>query len=214
MFAILYFIFSTRLGAGIEHYGLYLLLGLIQWNFLNLAAGTAMRNILLNGNLIKSMRFERETLITSSVVMALLSHFFELIVFALFLLFFGVKPVFMLLFPFILALQFFFVLGLCLALGSWIIYFRDLENIWVFASRLWWFLTPIFYMVTKESGLLYTINLFNPMYYLIDISRGLLIYGQLPEMSSLLILSGFSILSVLIGYIMFTKLKRKFAELV
>ncbi|MBW2992620.1 ABC transporter permease [Candidatus Woesearchaeota archaeon] len=213
LFLILYFVFSNRLGSGIEHFALYLLLGIIQFNFLNLAAGTSMKNIIQNSNLIKSLSFSRESLIISSVLMALISHLFELAVFILFSLFLGIKPVLIIVFPLILLLQFLFTLGLCLTLSSVIIYFRDLENIWLFVSRLWWFLTPVFYSV-KEGSLIHLINIFNPMYYIITISRNILIYSRLPDLSSITIIACISIISFITGYLIFTKLKVKFAELV
>ena len=212
MFFVLYFIFSSKFGSDIEFYGLYLLLGLIQWNFFNLASSTSMRNIIQNSALIKSLNFKREALIISGVLMALITHFFELIVFVIFLLYFGINPILAIFFPIVLLLQFLFTLGIGFALSSWFVYFRDLDNIWIFVSRIWWFLTPIFYSSSGE-GLLYTVNLLNPMYYFIDVSRDLLIYARIPEYSSLVILSLFSINSFILGYLIFTKLKNKFAEL-
>ncbi len=202
------------MGSEIEHYALYLLLGLIIWNFLTLTTTASMSNIITNSMLIKSLNFKRESLIISSVMMGFISHFFEIIVFLFFLFFFGIKPLLIILYPLVLILLFLFALGFSLALSSLVIYFRDLDNIWTFVSRVWWFMTPIFYSVNKESGLIYKINLFNPMYYFLDISRGLLIYSKLPELNSLVILLSFSIGSFILGHLIFKKLKNKFAELI
>ncbi len=214
MFVLLYFIFSKNLGTGVEYYPLYLLLGLIQFNFITLATGASMENIIQNSHLIKSLNFSRESLIISNVLMALISHFFELLVFIIFLLFFGITPYLLPLFLIVLLMMFLFTLGLCFALSSIMIYFRDLNNIWMFASRIWWFGTPIFYVVTEANGMLYKINLFNPMYHIISISRDLLIYSKLPDLSSVLILVGFTAVSFVFGYLIFNKLKNKFAEMV
>lgn len=214
MFLLLYVIFSGRLGSNIENYEMYLFLGLIQWNFINLAVSTSMKNILLSAPLIKSLNFNREALVISSALMALVAHLFELIIFTIFLVLFGIKPILIILFPFIILLQFLFTLGMCFALSSLVIYFKDLENIWQFVSRLWWFLTPIFYSISKDSGVIYTVNLFNPVYYIIDISRDLIIYSSFPKTSSLIILSIFTVVSFSFGYIIFKKLKTGFAEMV
>jgi len=213
-FLILYFIFATRLGAGIESYPFYLLIGIIQWNFVNLAVGTAMKDIIANAQLIKSMNFSRESLIVASVFMALINHFFELLVLFIFLLFFVKLSFLMLLFPLILFLQFLLILGMCFAFSSIIIYFRDLENIWAFFSRLWWFVTPVFYTISPKTPLIYTLNLFNPLYYIITVSRDILIYNKLPAISSVLALACFSLLSFNLGYLIFKKLKHKFAEMI
>jgi len=213
IFLVLYLVFAKRMGADIEHYGLYLLLGLIVWNFLSLTTTTAMNNLLSNSMLIKSLNFKRESLIISSIMMGLVSHFFEIFVFLFFLFFFGIKPFLIILYPLILILLSLFALGLSFILSSLVVYFRDLNNIWVFVSRVWWFATPIFYSINQDSGLIYRINLFNPMYYFLDASRDLLIYSKLPQLNSLIILLSFSIGSFILGHLIFKKLKNKFAEL-
>lgn len=214
MFLVLYSIFSKRLGTGIENYAFYLIIGIIQWNFLSLAASASMKDIKSNSNLIKSLNFRRELLTVSSVMLASILHIYELVVFLALLLFFGIKPILVILLPIIIILEFFFVLGLCFILSSLVIYFPDLENIWSFSSKGWWFLTPIFYSLSKDNGLMYTINLFNPMYYIINISRDVLIYSKFPQISSVIILLCFSISSFIFGYLIFIKLKNKLAEMV
>lgn len=214
MFSVLYIVFSTKLGANIEYYALYTLLGLIQWNFILLATGSSMSNIVMNAQLVKSLNFNRYSLIISSCLMALISHAFEIIVFLTFIVILGITPVLIFIFPLILVLQFMFALGISFALSSVTIFFRDLEHIWTFFSRIWWFVTPIFYSIDSSNGILFYINQINPMYYLVDISRSILIYNKLPELMSIIILCGFSIASLLIGYLVFSRLKNRFAEMV
>lgn len=213
-FLILYFIFATRLGSGIEYYPLYLLIGIIQWNFVTLAVGTSMKDIISNSQLIKSINFKRQNLIIASVLMTFINHLFELLVFFIFLLFFVKASFLMLLFPLVLILQFFFILGVCFAFSAIILYFRDLDNIWSFFSRLWWFVTPVFYTISTKTPLIYTLNLFNPIYYILTISRDVLIYNRLPSMTYFLALACFSLLSFNLGYLIFMRLKSKFAEMI
>jgi len=136
-----------------------------------------------------------------------------MVVFALFLLFFGVSLKGLILYAGILVLLSCFTLGVSLFLSSVSVYFLDLENIWFFVSRLLWFATPIFYSIGGQTRLLY-FNLFNPLYYFITAAREILIYQELPHV---FIISGiiiFTLISIVIGLFVFNRLKRKFAELI
>jgi len=213
-FLFLYFIFVNLLGSNIENYALYLLLGIIQWNFLSLAAGSSMKIIMVNSLLIKSLSFKRETLIISIVLMAFLSNIIELMIFFVILIFSVETSFWILLFPMILIFQFLFALGLAFFLSSVLLFFRDLENIWNFVSKVWWFATPVFYSVSSNSNFIYLFNLFNPMYHLIESSRSILVYGKSPDIYSLLAFILMSLISFAFGYLVFRHLKPKFAEMI
>ena len=81
-FALLYLIFSTRFGADIENYEAYLLIGIVQWNFFQSAVGKSIGAVFENHALIKSINFPREIVIMASVLAALISHLFELVLLA------------------------------------------------------------------------------------------------------------------------------------
>ena len=66
-------------GGGIEHYPLYLLLGLIMFNFFSGTTSRATSLIISNANFIKSMKINHESLIVSQVVEGIFSHFFEIL---------------------------------------------------------------------------------------------------------------------------------------
>ena len=100
-----------------------------------------------------------------------------------------------------------------LALSAITVYFVDLENVWLFASQLLWFGTPIFYAIEGQNRLM-TVNLFNPMYYFITIARDLIIYNKMSELWMIGGMLGFTFLSLVIGLIVFNKLKHKFAEMI
>lgn len=214
MFSVLYVVFSSSLGASIPNYAMYTLLGLIQFNFLNLAAGSSMSNVIVNSQLIKSLNFNRFTLIISSCLMALINHVFELIVFFILLIILGISPVLIFLYPVIIVLQLLLTLGISLVLSSVMLYFRDMEHIWSFGSKIWWFATPIFYSLENSNSILYKFNMYNPMYYLINASREILIYGNLPPVLDMMALLGFSVGFFIVGWLVFSRLHHRFAELV
>jgi len=212
MFGLLFLIFSNRLGQNIPNYPLYLLLGIIMFNFFQSATIESTRSIIKENNfLIKSINFPKESLILGIVFKTFLSHFFEIILFGILLLFFKISLIGIFYYFIILLLFLIFIFGSCLILSCLTVYFADLENIWNFAVRLIWFGTPIFYSIEGQSKLFY-LNLLNPMHYFITIARKLIIYLKMPELWMIFGAIDYSLLFLLIGLLVFNKLKIKFAE--
>ena len=93
------------------------------------------------------------------------------------------------------------------------VYFSDLDNIWDFISRLVWFATPIFYSIGGQNRL-HIANIINPMYYYISIPRDIVIYSKIPGYFMIAGAVFFSVASLLIGIVIFNRLKYKFAEFI
>jgi ABC-2 type transport system permease protein len=212
LFVLLVAVFSTRLGQDIPNYPLYLLLGIIMFNFFQQATIESTRVINDHRWSIKSINFQREALVGSVVLKALFSHAFEMVLFLLLLIIFKVSPMGMLFYPFILFLLAIFSLGVSFLLSSLTAYFADLENIWFFASRVLWLATPIFYAVEKQSPF-FVINLFNPLYYFITAARELLLSGQIPEFWVTAGALLFPLFALGAGLAIYNKLKSRFAEM-
>jgi len=214
VFILLLLVFSDRLGTDIPNYPLYLLLGIIMFNFFQQTTTESTRAITLEyREVIKSINFSKESLIASIVLKTLFSHLFEIILFIILLLIFKNSLIGIIFYPIILVFFCFFIFGVSLVLAVLTIYFIDLENIWLFASKLMWFGTPIFYAIKGQTRLLY-INLFNPMYYFITAARDLIIYNKMPEIWMILGIIVYGLLSLIIGLLIFNKLKIKSAEMI
>jgi len=213
MFLLLFFVFSDRLGNNIPNYPIYLFLGIIMFNFFQNTTSESTKIIRGNFGIIKSINFSKESLICSVALKNLFSHLFEVILFVVLLLMFKVSLVGVIYYLIVLVFFFFFIIGASFILGSLSIYFMDLENIWVFASRLIWLATPIFYAIEGQSKLFY-FNLFNPLYYFMTISRELIISSKIPELWIIFGALIYVLLFLIIGLFLFNKLKNKFAELI
>lgn len=214
MFVLLLLVFSDRLGNNIPSYPLYLLLGIIIFNFFQQSTQESTKVIIREyKGAIKSINFPRESLIGSVIIKTLFSHIFEIILFIIFVLIFNGNLIGILFYPLIVFFFCIFLFGCCLILSSLTAYFVDLENIWSFLSRLIWLGTPIFYAIEGQTRLFY-INLLNPLYYFITVSRDILIYSRIPELWMIFGAIGYGLLSLLIGLLIFNKLKIKFAEMI
>jgi ABC-type polysaccharide/polyol phosphate export permease len=211
LFILLLLVFSTRLGQNIPMYPAYLLLGIIIYNLFQQVTTSSIRTMGDNKYLIKSLKFPRESLVASNILRALFEHMFEIIILFAILLYLGASPSGLLFYIPILLIFAVFLYGISLILASLYIYFIDIENIWLFASKLIFFVTPIFYAFEGQTKL-HILNLFNPLYYYMEAARDVVIYQKIPEPFIILGMLVFSLLFLTAGIIAFSKLKRKFAE--
>jgi len=211
-FALLFSVFNDRLGSDIKEYPLYLLIGVLMFNFFqNSTIESAKTIVRENIWLIKSINFHTETLVLSIVIKNVFSHFFEIILLAGLIIFLKTNLLMLLFYPIILLFFCIFVYGFSLVLASCSVYFVDLDNIWNFAVRLLWLGTPIFYALGGQIKL-YSVNLFNPIYYFITAARDLLIYSAVPDVQIIIGCVFWSFAAISLGIFIFNKLKIKFAE--
>lgn len=211
LFLILMSVFGNNIGTGIEFYPLYLLLGLIIFNFFSGATSESTRTIINNAGFIKSIKLNYSVLVLSAVLQFIFSHVFEVIVFAGFLLYYNVSPVLLLFYPVILIFFCLFVLGVSFVLASLGVYINDLDNVWRVFTTLLWFLSPIFYSV-DIGGFSMNFNSFNPLFYFMTLSRDIIIYHSMPQKWIIVGALFFSFAVFIFGFLVFNKLKNKFAE--
>jgi ABC-2 type transport system permease protein len=214
MFSLLFLIFAQRLGSDIPNYSIYLLIGIVMFNFFQSTTIEATRSIVSENNwLIKSINFPRESLILAIVLKNLFSHIFEIFLIFLILIFLNISLIGIVGYFVILIFFISFIFGFSLILSALTVYVSDIENIWIFGVRLIWFGTPIFYSIEGQTNLFY-LNLLNPMFYFITIARDFIIYNQFSEIWILLGALGYSFAFFVIGLAIFNKLKYKFAEMI
>jgi len=211
LLAVFLSVFSPRIGIDIAYYPLYLILGIIMFNYFRIIT-IASTNILINyRNLIKSIKFPYITLVLSVTLRMLFMHITEMVIFLVFLLFFDIPLINILYYPIILIFLVFFSLGVSLMLAAISVFFLDLQNLWEGITYVLWFVTPIFYSL-NNSEWLYFANLANPIYYFISIARDLIIYRTTPPIWMIMVALIYTVLSFLIGLLIFNKLKEKFTE--
>jgi len=214
LYATLYLIFAKRFGTGIEHYPVYLLIGIIQWNFFQTAVGSSLGTIWENRTLVKSISFKRELIVIAPLAVTFGSHLLEILLLAGIMTYLKMSLLPLAFLPALLVLQVIFALGFALALSSIFVYVSDVQQIWTYLSRIWWFGTPIFYAVNEDSRLFWINIHFNPQFGFIHATRALLINTHLPTLAFYFTLCAVSILTLTLGYAIFHKLKDRFAELV
>ena len=215
LFFILYSVRQAAFsGEEIPFFSLYLLLGIAGFNFMKSVITGAIDVISSNPDYIKSInRVAPESLVVSVVFHSFFSHIFEFIMVIALSLYLGAPLVGLLAYPVVLLIFSLLLLGVAFIFSSVGTYVSDLNNIWLIVSQLLLLATPIFYVIYPGS-ILYFINLFNPLFYFLEIVRPLVIYGKMPANFLLSTFSGFTIIYLAVGVAVFRHFKKKFAELI
>jgi len=167
LFVILYVVFVKflKLGAGVPHYPVYLLLGIVMWNFFIEVTAQGLGSIVGRGDLIRKIRIPRWIIVFSSSLSALINLFLNLLVIALFMFINHVDITRTILWlPLIFAEVYLFALGLSFFLAAAFVKFRDLSYIWEVLLQAGFYLTPILYPLERITNLTFQkIILLNPM---------------------------------------------------
>lgn len=177
MFVILYVVFGLvlRLHDSIPHYPVYLLLGLLLWNYFTEVTSTGVRAIVENGELIRKLSFPRYTLVLAGSVSAFINLGISLLVFAGFLIATGVDMRWdALWFPLLLIELFMLSIGVAFGLSALFVKFRDVSYIWELVLQAAFYCTPIIYLtsfVREVSEPLARIQMLFPMTQVIQDAR-------------------------------------------
>ena len=197
----------------VENYLIYLITGIITWTFFTSAINTGIISILSNADIIKKVYFPRIILPISSVTSALVNFFISCIIILVFCIFGGVGISASLLWlPLVALIQYVMLLGFTFILSAIEMYMRDIEHIVNFVLAMAFYATPILYTPDIFPDNLSWILKINPMAYLVNAYRDIFLYHQNPSLYGLIIVGVFSVVIFIIGYIVFERLQKGFAE--
>lgn len=166
LFLILYVVFVKflKIGSTIPHYPVYLLLGIVIWNFFTEMTVQSLGSIVGRGDLIRKISIPRWIVVFSSSISAVINLLLNLVVIAVFMLLNHVDlRATILWLPLILAEVYLFALGLSLFLSALFVKFRDIGYIWEVLLQAGFYLTPILYPLSLITNLtLQKLILLNP----------------------------------------------------
>jgi ABC-2 type transport system permease protein len=182
LFAILYVVFVKflRLGGDVPHYPIYLLLGIVLWNFFGEMTNLSLSSVVSRGDLIRKIRIPRWIIVLTSSFTALINLGLNLLVVAVFMMFNDVDLMRSgLLFPLILIEIYVFALGVSLFLAAAYVKYRDISYIWEVIMQGLFYLTPILYPLSIIPNETFKkLILMNPMAQAIQDSRHALVTPQ------------------------------------
>lgn len=177
MFAILYLVFGVVFNAGatIPHFPVYLLLGILLWNYFTEVANNSVSSIVDKGDLLRKLNFPKYVIILAGSASALINLVINFSVVAIFMLIGGIDLHWSVLFLPMLILQLFVLsLGTAFLLSALYVKFRDIGYIWEIMMQAAFYLTPILYpisFVIERSPEAAKLLLLNPMAQIIQDAR-------------------------------------------
>lgn len=211
--AVYSIIFGALLAGGDKTYPIYICVALIPWTYFTTAITQASFTIIGNGDIIKKVYFPREILPISVVTSGAVNFIISTIIILAFVIFSGMGlSWYILLYPFVLLVQYILLLGIAFIVSSITVYFRDLEHIIGIILLAAFYGTPIVYKLEQLPANLQIIMQLNPMTHIINGYRDIFYYQQMPNIKILGILLAISVVITIIGYFIFKKLQKGFAE--
>ena len=206
-------IFQVILKNPQENYAIFLCCGLIPWTFFSSATTRSAFTMIENGNIIKKVYFPREILPISIVTSEAVNFMISTIIILAFVILGGIGiSKYILFYPLVLLAQYLLLIGISLIISSISVYVRDLQHLIGVAMQLLFYATPIVYSAESIPDNFKWILYLNPMTYIINGYRDIFYNQQMIDIIPTLCLIIISIILCFIGYIIFNKLQKGFAE--
>lgn len=177
LFAILYVVFVKflKFGSDIEHFPVYLLLGIVMWNFFIEATLQGMRAIVDRGDLIRKISFPKYIIVVSGTIGALINLILNLLVVFVFMLINGVDiRIAILLLPINILELYIFSLAIAFLLAALYVKYRDVSYIWEVLLQGAFYAVPILYsvnLIVEQSPVAAKVLMLNPVAQIIQDAR-------------------------------------------
>ena len=209
--AVQYIVFSTIFKSNIPNFAVYLLVGIVFFNFFSEATGMGLMSIVGNSSLITKVYIPKYIFPVSRVLSSAINLLLSLIPLILVVAITGVRFTYaFLLLPFSLICAVIFCIGMSFILSAAMVYFRDMQFLWGVISMLWMYATPIFYPETILPQNLMVLFKLNPMYHFIRFSRAIILNGASPEPQAYLLCLIAAFVPLAIGTAVFKKSQNGF----
>lgn len=210
---ILTIVFSRAFGGSQEGYAAYVLSGLIAWNFFAQTTNAATLHLVWGGSLLRKIYIPRTAFAVSATGTGLINVLLSLIPLVIVMLIIRVPIRWTIIFlPVPILFLAMFALGVGLLISTMAIYYSDIAEMYVIALTAWMYLSPVIYSpeILPEAYRPWIIKL-NPMYYLIELFRTPIYYGEVPGLSLVLISGGIATFTLFCGWMFFTQKSDEFA---
>lgn len=223
LFLILYLVFARflKVGQAIPHYPVYLLLGIVLWNYFVEVTTGSVAAIVGKGDLLRKINFPKYVIIFAGSFSALINLALNFVVISVFMVLgrVGISWNAFILIPLIFEL---FVVSIALAffLSALFVKFRDVSYIWDVLIQAGFYATPILYTLAQIPARFAKLLILNPLAQIIQDARYVLITPQTTTIYKLYngdiliwcLPIGLTLILVLVAAIYFRSQSKYFAE--
>ena len=220
MMTVMAIVFSQMFKFKVEgiNYLVYLMTGIIMWQYFSEASNSAMSSVVVNFSLINKIYIPKYIFPVAKCIFVGINFVLTLIPWFVLLILtqfgLGTYPasinIYYLLIPYIFLCLFIFTIGTGLILSCVSVFLRDMFYIYGIILTIWNYFTPVFYSIEILPLQLQKLFQFNPLFQFIDATRTIVLYGKAPSVWTLVIIGVISIATLGIGAIIFKKNQDKF----
>lgn len=198
------------------NYLVYLMTGLVMFNYFSEASNTAMTSVVSNFGLINKVYIPKYIFPISKVLFVGINFLLSLIPLLVIILVTGsgetkcVISIWYLILPYIFFCMLLFTAGMGLLLSCVSVFLRDMFYIYGIILTIWNYVTPVFYDLVIIPESIQPIFKLNPLYIFINGARTIILDAKCPDSISLLAMFLIGVFTLLIGALVFRKNQDKF----
>jgi ABC-type polysaccharide/polyol phosphate export permease len=214
MMGVLTFVFTKLMPNGsIAHFPVFLMCGLLPFNFFSIAWICGTTSLVDSAGLIKRVPIPREVVPLAAVLSNCLHLLIQVCL--LFVLAFAsglsVNRHWVWL-PYLWTMELIFVCGLSLITSAVNVYIRDTRYLVESINTVMFWMVPVVYPFSMIPAIYAEIYALNPVAALILAMRNIMIDGHAPRWELLVKLTGVALFTLLFGFVVFQRLKRRFYD--
>lgn len=220
MMAVMAIVFSQMFRFKVEgiNYLVYLMTGIIMFQYFSEASNSAMTSVVSNFALISKVYIPKYIFPIAKCLFVGINFILTLIPWIILIIItqFGVGTYpasinwYYLIIPYIFICFFLFTIGIGMLLSCLSVFLRDIFYIYGIVLTIWNYFTPVFYSIEILPETLQKLFQFNPLYQFITAVRDIVLYGNCPSMATLGIITLIGTGTLAIGAIVFKKNQDKF----
>lgn len=206
-----YMVFANLFRWDVDNYAVYLLIGTVTFNFFSEATQAALGSVTGSASLITKVYIPTYVFPIAKVLSSCINLCFSTLALYLIIFIQGIplNP-YHLLIPVMYVMLIGFSIGVGMILSALMVYFRDTQFLYGVLIMLWMYLTPLFYPVNIIPENMMGLYSINPMYQYVTFFRTIVMDGVMPTAAQFGWCAGYAVGFMLIGLVVFRKLKRNF----
>jgi len=188
------------------NYPVYVLTGIMAWNFFTKSTNAAMNNMVWGGQLLGRIFLPPTIFSFSAIGTELINLVLSIIPLSLVLIILQFKVNLAVLFlPISIFILSSFSLGLALLLSRYAIFFPDVSEMYQILLTAWMYMTPVIFPLEIFPEKYKIFLLINPMTWMVKIFRAPIYEGRIPNQDEIVIASAWGIAALIFGWILFNQ---------
>jgi ABC-type polysaccharide/polyol phosphate export permease len=213
---ILIGVFTYIVRIPLERYWAFLLSGYFVWNFLMQTLNSATYVLAEHGQLSRAVAFPKATPILAAALSRLIEFSIELALVVIVLTIFhhGSLPVSFLVLPLLVIIQVVMALGLAFPIATLSVFYHDVQHALPILLTTLFYISPVFYPANLVPESVRPLYMANPLAQLLTLYHAALYSGKMPTLAAVVSVSVIAIVLLVIGYGIFNRYERFFAEVV